>query len=164
MLINAVSIVLQWVCSSLVLLKIHQVKQKISKNKLNQNSANRFRKQARLTFQFFYPSLLCTVSSILYFAKPYFREMLSDSHFIALHLVCPFVSRFKVLIIFQIWLCNHSCNPFIYAYFNERMRLTYKEMLTCAHLRYIIRQHRKQATFTHGGSRFTLSRYYIFSH
>jgi hypothetical protein len=38
------------------------------------------------------------------------------------------------------------------------MRMTYKEILTCAHLRYAIRQRRKQATFTHGGSRFTLSR------
>uniref|UniRef100_A0AC34Q581 G-protein coupled receptors family 1 profile domain-containing protein n=1 Tax=Panagrolaimus sp. JU765 TaxID=591449 RepID=A0AC34Q581_9BILA len=143
LLINVISVVMQWVCSSLVLLKIRQVKQKISKNKLNQNSANRFRKQARLTFQFFYPSLLCTVSSILYFAKPYIKDMLSDGHFIALHLI---------------WLCNHSCNPFIYAYFNERMRLTYKEMLTCAYLRYKIRMHRKKTTFTHGGSRFTLSR------
>uniref|UniRef100_A0A914XTX1 G-protein coupled receptors family 1 profile domain-containing protein n=1 Tax=Panagrolaimus superbus TaxID=310955 RepID=A0A914XTX1_9BILA len=80
---------------------------------------------------------------MLYFAKPYIKDMLADSHFIALHLI---------------WLCNHTCNPFIYAYFNERMRLTYKEMLTCAHLRYAIRKRRKQATFTHGGSRFTLSR------
>lgn len=45
LLINLISVILQWVCSSLVLLKIRQVKQKISKNKLNQNSANRFRKQ-----------------------------------------------------------------------------------------------------------------------
>jgi hypothetical protein len=43
--INIVSVILQWICSSLVLLKICQVKRKINKNKLNQNSANRFRKQ-----------------------------------------------------------------------------------------------------------------------
>ncbi|PAV64742.1 hypothetical protein WR25_26232 [Diploscapter pachys] len=77
-------LIAQWLCSTLVLLKIRQVKKKISKNKLNQNSANRFRK--------------------------------------------------------QFWLTNHTCNPFIYAYFNDRMRLTYKEILTCASLRYQIRK------------------------
>uniref|UniRef100_A0A7E4V256 G_PROTEIN_RECEP_F1_2 domain-containing protein n=1 Tax=Panagrellus redivivus TaxID=6233 RepID=A0A7E4V256_PANRE len=141
--INVISVIMQWVCSSLVLLKIRQVKQKISKNKLNQNSANRFRKQARLTFQFFYPSLLCTVSSVLYFAKPFMKPWLTDNHFIALHVIR---------------LCNHTCNPFIYAYFNERMRMTYKELLTCAQLRFVIHQRRKQATFGHGGSRFTTSK------
>ncbi|PAV55675.1 hypothetical protein WR25_01532 [Diploscapter pachys] len=38
------------------------------------------------------------------------------------------------------WLTNHTCNPFIYAYFNDRMRLTYKDILTCASLRYQIRK------------------------
>lgn len=94
MCINTVSLILQWICSTLVLLKIRQVKQKINKNKLNQNSANRFRKQARLTFQFFYPSLLCTISSILYFAKPYIREVLADRYLVAFHIVSYlFISR-----------------------------------------------------------------------
>lgn len=48
LLIYAISVALQWICSTLVLLKIHQVKKKISKNKLNQNSANRFRKQVKV--------------------------------------------------------------------------------------------------------------------
>ncbi|KAI6215200.1 G-PROTEIN-RECEP-F1-2 domain-containing protein [Aphelenchoides besseyi] len=144
--INVVSVLLQWICSTLVLLKIRQVKQKINKNKLNQNSANRFRKQyvkARLTFQFFYPSLLCTVSSILYFAKPYIREIISDHHFVILHLI---------------WLFTHLANPFIYAYFNERMRMSYREVLTCAELRYQIRKRRKQRGFQRQNSRATMSR------
>ncbi|PIC20106.1 hypothetical protein B9Z55_025414 [Caenorhabditis nigoni] len=121
----------QWVCSTLVLLKIRQVKKKISKNKLNQNSANRFRKQARLTFQFFYPSILCTISTFLFFIKPYAFEYLSGWQ----------------LFIFQLWLCNHTCNPFIYAYFNDRMRMTYKEILTCAAIRYQIRKRRSSHPF-----------------
>ncbi|CAD5221903.1 unnamed protein product [Bursaphelenchus xylophilus] len=141
--INIISVLMQWVCSTLVLMKIRQVKQKINKNKLNQNSANRFRKQARLTFQFFYPSLLCTISSTLYFAKPYMRELLSEPHFVVLHMI---------------WLSNHFCNPFIYAYFNERMRLTYHEILTCARVRYYIRKHRKQRGFQRQNSRATMSR------
>ncbi|KAI6240824.1 G-PROTEIN-RECEP-F1-2 domain-containing protein [Aphelenchoides fujianensis] len=139
--INVLSVLLQWVCSTLVLLKIRQVKQKINKNKLNQNSANRFRKQARLTFQFFYPSLLCTISSILYFVKPYIREFISDN--VVLHMI---------------WLLSHISNPFIYAYFNERMRATYREMLTCAELRYQLRKRRKQRGFQRQNSRATMSR------
>ncbi|CAI5455944.1 unnamed protein product [Caenorhabditis angaria] len=122
----------QWVCSTLVLLKIRQVKKKISKNKLNQNSANRFRKQARLTFQFFYPSILCTISTFLFFIKPYTYQSLSGWQLVLLHLI---------------WLCNHTCNPFIYAYFNDRMRLTYKEILTCAAIRYQIRKRRASHLF-----------------
>ncbi|CAP33781.2 Protein CBG15435 [Caenorhabditis briggsae] len=122
----------QWVCSTLVLLKIRQVKKKISKNKLNQNSANRFRKQARLTFQFFYPSILCTISTFLFFIKPYAFEYLSGWQLVILHLL---------------WLCNHTCNPFIYAYFNDRMRMTYKEILTCAAIRYQIRKRRSSHPF-----------------
>ncbi|CAD5215932.1 unnamed protein product [Bursaphelenchus okinawaensis] len=141
--INIISVLLQWVCSTLVLMKIRQVKQKINKNKLNQNSANRFRKQARLTFQFFYPSLLCTISSTLYFAKPYMREVLSETHFVILHMI---------------WLSNHLCNPFIYAYFNERMRLTYHEILSCARIRYYIKKQRKQRGFQRQNSRATMSR------
>ncbi|KAI1708922.1 serpentine type 7TM GPCR chemoreceptor srx domain-containing protein [Ditylenchus destructor] len=128
--VHCISVLLQWICSTLVLVKIRQVKLKISKNMLNQNSANRFRKQARLTFQFFYPSLFCTISSVLYFAKPFTSQLFSDYHFIALHLV---------------WLGNHLCNPFIYAYFNERMRVSYWEILTCAYIRVFVLRRRKQA-------------------
>ena len=48
--VNIIGLIAQWLCSTLVLLKIRQVKKKISKNKLNQNSANRFRKQVRPRF------------------------------------------------------------------------------------------------------------------
>lgn len=57
------------------------------------------------------------------------------------------------------WLCNHLCNPFIYAYFNERMRLTYQEILTCAELRYFVRKHRKRRGFQRQNSRATMSRW-----
>ncbi|KHN86634.1 putative G-protein coupled receptor K01A12.3 [Toxocara canis] len=131
-LFNFVSVVAQWLCSALVLIKIRQVRKKINKNKLNVNSANRFRKQARLTFQFFYPSLICTVSSVVYFTKPFMADLLTEWQFVLLHTV---------------WLCNHMCNPFIYAYFNERMRTSYRNWLTCARLRCIIRKKRKQHGF-----------------
>ncbi|CAI2355937.1 unnamed protein product [Caenorhabditis sp. 36 PRJEB53466] len=129
---NLLGLGAQWVCSTLVLLKIRQVKKKISKNKLNQNSANRFRKQARLTFQFFYPSILCTISTFLFFIKPYAYESFSGWQLVILHLL---------------WLCNHTCNPFIYAYFNDRMRLTYKEIISCAAIRYQIRKRRSSHPF-----------------
>ncbi|CAD6187146.1 unnamed protein product [Caenorhabditis auriculariae] len=129
---NVVGLSAQWICSTLVLLKIRQVKKKISKNKLNQNSANRFRKQARLTFQFFYPSILCTISTALFFIKPYVYSSLTGWQLVLLHMV---------------WLCNHMCNPFIYAYFNDRMRLTYKEIITCAFIRYEIRKRRSSHPF-----------------
>ncbi|CAJ0945222.1 unnamed protein product, partial [Mesorhabditis belari] len=134
LVINGAGVGAQWICSSLVLLRIHRVKQKISRNKINQNSANRFKKQARLTFQFFYPSLLCTIASLVYFCKPYVVDRLSAWQFVGLHLI---------------WLCNHACNPFIYAYFNDRMRLTYREMLTCAQLRYHLRKRRISRGFRH---------------
>ncbi|VDM47572.1 unnamed protein product [Toxocara canis] len=88
--------------------------------------------QARLTFQFFYPSLICTVSSVVYFTKPFMADLLTEWQFVLLHTV---------------WLCNHMCNPFIYAYFNERMRTSYRNWLTCARLRCIIRKKRKQHGF-----------------
>uniref|UniRef100_A0A1I7X980 G_PROTEIN_RECEP_F1_2 domain-containing protein n=1 Tax=Heterorhabditis bacteriophora TaxID=37862 RepID=A0A1I7X980_HETBA len=131
-LINFFGVAAQWLCSTLVLLKIRQVKQKISRNKLNQNSANRFRKQARLTFQFFYPSVLCTLSTFIYFIKPYAYHFLSPWQMVLLHMIL---------------LCNHTCNPFIYAYFNDRMRMTYKEMLTCSAIRYEIRKRRTSHPF-----------------
>ncbi|VDK69038.1 unnamed protein product [Onchocerca ochengi] len=91
---NSVSILAQWLCSLMVLIKIHKVRQKINCKKLHVGSAKRFKK--------------------------------------------------------QIWLCNHMCNPFIYAYFNERMRLTYKQWLTCAPLRKCIRKLKKQYSRKHG--------------
>ncbi|MCP9266320.1 putative G-protein coupled receptor K01A12.3 [Dirofilaria immitis] len=90
---------------------------------------------ARLTFQFFYPSLICTISSIIFFAKPFMTDILTSWQYIFLHLV---------------WLCNHMCNPFIYAYFNERMRLTYGQWLTCAPLRKCVRKLEKQYSRKHG--------------
>uniref|UniRef100_A0A914V511 G-protein coupled receptors family 1 profile domain-containing protein n=1 Tax=Plectus sambesii TaxID=2011161 RepID=A0A914V511_9BILA len=119
--VNVLSVAAQWICSILVLLKIRTVEHKISHNKLNQNSANRFRKQARLTFQFFYPSLICTLSSAIYFSRPFFVDnRLEDWQFILLHTV---------------WLINHLCNPLIYAYFNDRMRATYRQWIACVPLR-----------------------------
>ncbi|VDK43035.1 unnamed protein product [Anisakis simplex] len=96
---------------------------------------------ARLTFQFFYPSLICTVSSVVYFTKPFLIHLLTEWQFVLLHIV---------------WLCNHMCNPFIYAYFNERMRMSYRNWLTCATLRYIISKKRKQMGFV-GGRRLNAS-------
>lgn len=58
----------------------------------------------------------------------------------------------------QIWLVNHTCNPFIYAYFNDRMRLTYGQLMTCSQLRYEISKRRVSHTFTQG--RHT-SRYFL---
>ncbi|KAK6033355.1 hypothetical protein OSTOST_00433 [Ostertagia ostertagi] len=138
--IDCVGIGAQWICSTLVLRKIQQVKQKICSNKLNQNSANRFRKQARLTFQFFYPSILCTLSTFLFFIKPYFYHYFTTWQMILLHII---------------WLCSHVCNPFIYAYFNDRMRHTYREMLSCARLRYLLRKRKESHFFRtrHSGSR-----------
>uniref|UniRef100_A0A0R3S3H2 7TM_GPCR_Srx domain-containing protein n=1 Tax=Elaeophora elaphi TaxID=1147741 RepID=A0A0R3S3H2_9BILA len=132
---NFASILAQWSCSLMVLMKIHKVRHKINCNKLNVGSAKRFKKQARLTFQFFYPSVICTISSIIFFAKPFMTDILTSWQFIFLHLV---------------WLCNHMCNPFIYAYFNERMRLTYGEWLTCAPLRKRIGKFEKQYSRKHG--------------
>uniref|UniRef100_A0AC35TYT6 7TM_GPCR_Srx domain-containing protein n=1 Tax=Rhabditophanes sp. KR3021 TaxID=114890 RepID=A0AC35TYT6_9BILA len=134
--LNVVSICTQWICSLLVLLKIRIVKQKINKNKLNQNSANRFKKQARLTFQFFYPSLLCTISSIIFLSKPFLYTFLSGWQLITLHII---------------WICNHMCNPFIYSYFNERMRFTYKEIYNCAYLQYMIQKRKRLNNFTWTG-------------
>ncbi|KAK6109931.1 Serpentine type 7TM GPCR chemoreceptor Srx family protein [Brugia pahangi] len=91
---NFVSILAQWSCSLMVLIKIYKVRHKINCNKLNLGSAKRFKK--------------------------------------------------------QIWLCNHMCNPFIYAYFNERMRLTYGQWLTCAPLRKCISKLEKQYSRKHG--------------
>ena len=147
MAIHFTSAALQWLCSTLVLLKIHKVKKKILKNKLNQNSANRFRRQARLTFQFFYASTFCTITSILYFAKPLASEHLSDGYMIALHMVGINLERSVYTYNsngVQIWLGNHICNPFIYAYFNERMRSSYREILTFAWLRRWVARRRKQ--------------------
>ncbi|KAI6201550.1 CTP:phosphoethanolamine cytidylyltransferase [Aphelenchoides besseyi] len=59
----------------------------------------------------------------------------------------------------QIWLFTHLANPFIYAYFNERMRMSYREVLTCAELRYQIRKRRKQRGFQRQNSRATMSRF-----
>ncbi|VDP43311.1 unnamed protein product [Heligmosomoides polygyrus] len=139
--IDCIGLGVQWICSTLVLRKIQQVKRKICSNKLNQNSANRFRKQARLTFQFFYPSILCTFSTFLYFIKPYFYHFFTPWQMILLHII---------------WLCSHVCNPFIYAYFNDRMRHTYREMLSCAGLRYQLRKRGKKHLFT--GGRHNVSR------
>ncbi|KAK6109932.1 Serpentine type 7TM GPCR chemoreceptor Srx family protein [Brugia pahangi] len=132
---NFVSILAQWSCSLMVLIKIYKVRHKINCNKLNLGSAKRFKKQARLTFQFFYPSLICTISSIIFFAKPFMTDILTSWQFVFLHLI---------------WLCNHMCNPFIYAYFNERMRLTYGQWLTCAPLRKCISKLEKQYSRKHG--------------
>ncbi|CAG9537141.1 unnamed protein product [Cercopithifilaria johnstoni] len=90
---NIVSILAQWLCSLMVLIKIHKVRHKINCNKLNTGSAKRFKK--------------------------------------------------------QVWLCNHMCNPFIYAYFNERMRLTYGQWLTCRPLRKCIHKFEKQYSQKH---------------
>ncbi|VDL78363.1 unnamed protein product [Nippostrongylus brasiliensis] len=133
--IDCIGIGVQWICSTLVLRKIQQVKRKICSNKLNQNSANRFRKQARLTFQFFYPSVLCTFSTFLYFIKPYLYHAFTPWQMILLHII---------------WLCSHVCNPFIYAYFNDRMRHTYREMLSCTTLRYHLRKRRRNNLFGRG--------------
>uniref|UniRef100_A0A0M3HU32 G_PROTEIN_RECEP_F1_2 domain-containing protein n=1 Tax=Ascaris lumbricoides TaxID=6252 RepID=A0A0M3HU32_ASCLU len=158
-LFNLVSVTAQWLCSAVVLIKIREVREKINKNKLNVNSANRFRKQARLTFQFFYPSILCTISSVVYFAKPFMIGSLAEWQFVLLHAngfinrmdradVCSIGEQIdRWILLTQVWLCNHMCNPFIYAYFNERMRLSYRNFLTCAPLRYIIRKKRKQHGF-----------------
>ncbi|OZC05008.1 hypothetical protein X798_08001 [Onchocerca flexuosa] len=132
---NSASILAQWLCSLMVLIKIHKVRQKINCNKLHIGSAKRFKKQARLTFQFFYPSLICTISSIIFFAKPFMKDILTKWQYVFLHLI---------------WLCNHMCNPFIYAYFNERMRLTYEQWLTCAPFRKCIRKLKKQHSRKHG--------------
>uniref|UniRef100_A0A914ZE92 G protein-coupled receptor n=1 Tax=Parascaris univalens TaxID=6257 RepID=A0A914ZE92_PARUN len=102
---NLVSVAAQWLCSAVVLIKIREVREKISKNKLNVNSANRFRKQARLTFQFFYPSIFCTVSSLVYFAKPFLIGSLAEWQFILLHAMqsrdfeqlCEFMMRVNPL-------------------------------------------------------------------
>uniref|UniRef100_A0A915PLH0 G-protein coupled receptors family 1 profile domain-containing protein n=1 Tax=Setaria digitata TaxID=48799 RepID=A0A915PLH0_9BILA len=91
---NFTSILAQWSCSLMVLIKIHKVRHKINCNKLNIGSAKRFKK--------------------------------------------------------QIWLCNHMCNPFIYAYFNERMRLTYGQWLACTPLRECIHKCQKQYSRKHG--------------
>ncbi|CAG9537140.1 unnamed protein product [Cercopithifilaria johnstoni] len=131
---NIVSILAQWLCSLMVLIKIHKVRHKINCNKLNTGSAKRFKKQARLTFQFFFPSVICTISSIIFFIKPFMADILTNWQFIFLHLV---------------WLCNHMCNPFIYAYFNERMRLTYGQWLTCRPLRKCIHKFEKQYSQKH---------------
>ncbi|GMT06308.1 hypothetical protein PENTCL1PPCAC_28482, partial [Pristionchus entomophagus] len=135
--LNLLAISGQWICSILVLLKIRYVKKKISRNKLNQNSANRFRKQAKLTFQFFYPSLLCTLSSVVLFSKPFLFDH-------------GLLNRTILIILHVIWLVNHTCNPFIYAYFNDRMRLTYGQLMTCSQLRYEISKRRVSHTFTQG--------------
>nr|CDQ00366.1 Bm4720 [Brugia malayi] len=143
---NHSTILAQWSCSLMVLIKIYKVRHKINCNKLNLGSAKRFKKQsnitniittiaARLTFQFFYPSLICTISSIIFFAKPFMTDILTSWQFVFLHLI---------------WLCNHMCNPFIYAYFNERMRLTYGQWLTCAPLRKCISKLEKQYSRKHG--------------
>ncbi|KAL3981727.1 Serpentine type 7TM GPCR chemoreceptor Srx family protein [Acanthocheilonema viteae] len=134
---NFASILTQWSCSLMVLIKIYKVRRKINCNKLNIGSAKRFKKQARLTFQFFYPSLICTISSIIFFAKPFMADILTSWQFVFLHLV---------------WLTNHMCNPFIYAYFNERMRLTYSQWLTCTPLRKCIRKFERQYSRKHGES------------
>uniref|UniRef100_A0A0K0D399 7TM_GPCR_Srx domain-containing protein n=1 Tax=Angiostrongylus cantonensis TaxID=6313 RepID=A0A0K0D399_ANGCA len=44
-IIDCIGVGIQWICSIMVLLRIREVKQRIYKNKLNQNSANRFHKQ-----------------------------------------------------------------------------------------------------------------------
>uniref|UniRef100_A0AAF5DNA0 HID1 domain-containing protein n=1 Tax=Strongyloides stercoralis TaxID=6248 RepID=A0AAF5DNA0_STRER len=129
--LNIISLLTQWICSILVLLKIRLVKQKINKNKLNQSSANRFKKQARLTFQFFYPSLLCTISSILFLSKPFLYGIFSNWHLIILHLI---------------WIINHLCNPFIYSYFNERMRFSYREIYHCSYIQYLIQKRKRFTT------------------
>ncbi|VDM52534.1 unnamed protein product [Angiostrongylus costaricensis] len=131
-IIDCIGVGIQWICSIMVLLRIREVKQRIYKNKLNQGSANRFHKQARLTFQFFFPSLLCTVSTFLYFFKPFFHDFLKSWQMILLHVV---------------WLCSHLCNPFIYAYFNDRMRHTYRIMLSCSMLYYKLHQRRRNHLF-----------------
>ncbi|KAE9414162.1 hypothetical protein Angca_005265, partial [Angiostrongylus cantonensis] len=153
-IIDCIGVGIQWICSIMVLLRIREVKQRIYKNKLNQNSANRFHKQnllplpadsmsdlcrnytkmfqARLTFQFFYPSLLCTVATFLYFFKPFFHDFLRSWQMILLHVM---------------WLCSHLCNPFIYAYFNDRMRHTYRIMLSCSMLYYKLHQRRRNHLF-----------------
>ncbi|KAL3068449.1 hypothetical protein niasHT_030740 [Heterodera trifolii] len=125
------SVAFQWICSFLVLHKIFVVRRKIMCNKLGADSANRFRKQARLTFQFFYPSLFCAASSALQFAKPLLHRhfRLANPSLIALHLF---------------WLLNHACNPIIYAYFNERMRSSYIEMFSCAFLRSSLRRRKRR--------------------
>uniref|UniRef100_A0A0N5BZ58 G_PROTEIN_RECEP_F1_2 domain-containing protein n=1 Tax=Strongyloides papillosus TaxID=174720 RepID=A0A0N5BZ58_STREA len=129
--LNIISLSIQWICSILVLLRIRVVKEKINKNKLNQSSANRFKKQARLTFQFFYPSLLCTISSILFLSKPFLFGIFSNWHLIILHLI---------------WIFNHLCNPFIYSYFNERMRFTYREIYHCSYIQYLVQKRRRFST------------------
>ncbi|KAL3981728.1 putative integral membrane protein [Acanthocheilonema viteae] len=93
---NFASILTQWSCSLMVLIKIYKVRRKINCNKLNIGSAKRFKK--------------------------------------------------------QVWLTNHMCNPFIYAYFNERMRLTYSQWLTCTPLRKCIRKFERQYSRKHGES------------
>ncbi|VDM93159.1 unnamed protein product [Litomosoides sigmodontis] len=42
------------------------------------------------------------------------------------------------------------CNPFIYAYFNERMRLTYGQWLMCKPLRKYVRKSEKRYSRKHG--------------
>ncbi|KAI6176842.1 G-PROTEIN-RECEP-F1-2 domain-containing protein [Aphelenchoides bicaudatus] len=102
-----------------------------------------FPKASETTFQFFYPSLLCTISSILYFTKPYIREMLTDRYLIAFHIL---------------FLLHRIANPFIYSFFNDRMRITYFDIMTCSTCRYQIRKRRKQRGFQRQNSRATMSR------
>lgn len=99
LVLNAFSLSLQWVCSTLILLKIRQVEKKIERNKLNKDSAARFRRQAKGR-PFFYPSIFCTISSILYLVKPFLPQpdlqessvsdgflSINNIHFILLHAV-----------------------------------------------------------------------------
>ena len=112
--------------------------------------------QARLTFQFFYPSLLCTIATVLYLAKPILVTFAPAWVLIIFHLVQK--QTICITQSVQITLLNHMCNPFIYAYFNDRMKLSYKEMITCAAIRYKLKKRKNDNFFRHN-QRHNASRY-----
>ncbi|CAJ0565548.1 unnamed protein product, partial [Mesorhabditis spiculigera] len=115
-IVNAASICLQWVCSIFVLSTVRTISKRISNHAISSAKIRRSQKQVRLSFQFFYPSVVCTLSSIMFFSMPLYAHLMTRWHFLISHLV---------------WLANHLCNPLIYAYFNGRMRETLALWLRC---------------------------------
>uniref|UniRef100_A0A0N5B052 7TM_GPCR_Srx domain-containing protein n=1 Tax=Syphacia muris TaxID=451379 RepID=A0A0N5B052_9BILA len=117
---NGLSILVQILCSTLVLTKIRTVKRKINANALKKSSAFRFIRQAELTLQFFYPSVVCATATFVYLARPFIVSSMPHWLLVLKHIV---------------WMLGHSCNPLIYAYYNECMRASYRSWLTCLPLR-----------------------------